>query len=72
MPLFEAHGVHTFEDFLRRDQKQFSSIIQTNFRLRFDLETRDRLKQLLDKNSEANAEFSLCNRATFRDLFHAQ
>jgi hypothetical protein len=70
VPLFAKHSVLTFEDFMRLDDEQFESIVKSNCRCRFDLETRSRLQKYL--KNQCNDLSSLCNRATFRDLFHAQ
>ncbi len=70
VPVFAKHGVHTLEAFMCLNTEQLNSIVESNFRFRFDTETRNRLEKFLTNHSESVA--SLCNRATFRDLFHAQ
>jgi hypothetical protein len=70
VPLFAKHSVHSFDDFMNLDNEQFNSIVESNFRFRFDIETQNRL-QKYQKNQCSDLS-SLCNRATFRDLFHAQ
>ena len=70
VPLFNQHSVHSFDDFMHLDNQQFKSIIESNFRFRFDIETQNRLQKYL-KNQCSDLS-SLCNRASFRDLFHSQ
>jgi hypothetical protein len=70
VPLFNQHSVHSFDDFMHLDNQQFESIVESNFRFRFDIETQNRLQKYL-KNQCSDLS-SLCNRASFRDLFHSQ